>query len=198
VAVSRFEQRLWDELVEQHGAMLLEPPVLLQRTPPAAARIRWIPRGRLSIAAFGTALAGVLAALLIGLGGGGAGTAAYAVTSNGDGTITVTIREIAGLEGANAKLSALGVPVRVVPVEPDCQAIDDSSVPAHVSPERLHAILAPIGPPGSASVKITPGAIPSGDTLVLGARQLDAGAIALGDALYEGHGRGCLPLVLGG
>jgi hypothetical protein len=197
--MSRFEDRLWDELVEQHGALLLEPPpTVLQRTPPAAGRMRWIPRRRLPIAALGTAVAGALAALVIGLGGSGGGTPAYAVTSNGDGTITVTIREIVGIEGANAKLAALGVPVRVVPVEPNCQAAGGDSAPDRVSPEREHTLLSPVGPPSNASVKIAPGAIPSGDTLVIGAHQLDAGAIALGGSLYKGPGRSCLPLVLEG
>ncbi|HEX4437093.1 MAG TPA: hypothetical protein VH061_09890 [Solirubrobacteraceae bacterium] len=197
--MSRFEDRLWDELVEQHGSLLLEPPAtVMPRTPAAAGRLRWAARRRLPIAAFATALAGVLAALLIALGGGGAGTPAYAITANGDGTVIVTIREIVGIEGANAKLAALGVPVRVVPVEPDCPAVSTGSAPDRVSPEREHTILSPVGPAGNASVKVTPGAIPSGDTLVLGARQLDAGAIALGGALYKGPGRSCLPLVLGG
>jgi hypothetical protein len=194
--VSRFENRLWDELVEQHGALLLDPPpAVLQRTPVPVGRLRWAPRRRLSIAAFGTAVAAVLAALLIGLGGsGGGGTPAYAVTSNGDGTITVRIRDVVGIEGANAKLAALGVPVRVVPAEPDCPAV---GTPDRVSPERQHTILSLIGPARIASVKVTPAAIPSGDTLLIGARQLDAGAIALDGALYKGSGGSCLPLVLG-
>jgi hypothetical protein len=198
--VSRFEDRLWDELVEQHGTLLLDPPpAVVHRAPVPAGRVRWAPRRRLSIAALGTAVAGVLTALLIGLGSsGGGGTPAYAVTSNGDGTVTVTIREIVGIEGANAKLAALGVPVHVVPVEPDCPAVGSGSTPDRVSPERQHTILSPTGPPSIASVKVTPAAIPSGDTLVIGARQLNAGAIALGGALYKEPGRNCLPLVLGG
>jgi hypothetical protein len=197
--VSRFENRLWDELVEQHGALLLDPPpAVLKRTPVPAGRMRRAPRRRLSIAALGTAAAAVLAALLVGLGGsGGGGTPAYAVTSNGDGTITVRIRDVVGIEGANAKLAALGVPVHVVPVEPDCPAVGSGSAPDRVSPERQHTILSPTGPPSIASVKVAPGAIPAGDTLVIGARQLDAGAIALDGALYKGPGRSCLPLVLG-
>jgi hypothetical protein len=197
--MSRFEDRLWDELVEQHGALLLEPPpAALPRTLVPVGRTSRALRRLLPIAALGTALAGVIAALVIGLGGGGVGTPAYAVTANGDGTVTVTIREIVGIEGANAKLAALGVPVRVVPVKPDCPAVGKGSAPDRVSPEREHTVLSPVGPAGSASVKITPAAIPSGDTLVLGARQLDAGAIALGGALYKGPGRDCLPLILGG
>jgi hypothetical protein len=119
------------------------------------------------------------------------------VTSNGDGTITVRIREVVGIEGANAKLTGLGVPVRVVPVEPDCPAAGSGSTPDRVSPERQHTILSLIGPARIASVKVTPAAIPSGDTLLIGARQLDAGTIALVGALYKGPGRSCLPLVLG-
>jgi hypothetical protein len=191
--VSRFEDRLWDELVEQHGALLLDAPVAaLPRTPAPARRLRWAADRRLRITALGATMAAVLAALVIGLGGGGGGTPAYAVTSNGDGTITVTIGEIAGIEGANGKLAALGVPVRVVPVEPDCPPPDSASTPDRVSPEREHAILSLTGP-ASASVRVSPAAIPSGDTLVLGARQLDAGAIALSGALYRGPGRSCLP-----
>jgi hypothetical protein len=195
--VSKFQDRLWDELVEQHGALLLEPPAtFLPRTPAPTRRAPWAPRRSLSIIGLGAAVAGVLAALVIGLGGGSSGTPAYAVTSNGDGTITVRIREIVGIEGANAKLAALGVPVRVVTVEPNCPAVGEGSTPDRVSPERQHTIMSLIGTPGIASVKVTPAAIPSGDTLVIGARQLDAGAIAMSGALYRGPGRSCLPLVL--
>jgi hypothetical protein len=189
--MSRFEDRLWDELVEQHGALLAEAPLTI--TPArAGAEVRGRRRRLAPLATLGLALAAALAALVIGLSSGG-GTPAYAVLSNPDGTITVTIRELVGVKGADEKLASLGVPVRVVRSEAGCQIRPGEYDSARISPPLLQRISKLAGPAGS-GVVIAPSAIPAGDTVVIGARELGPGAVGLQTAIYHGMIPPCLPL----
>jgi len=185
--VSSFEDRLWSELVEQHGALLADAP----RRAPAPVRAR---RRRLApVAGLGLAFAAALAAVVIGLSSGG-GSAAYAVTTNPDGTVTVTIRELAGVRGADQKLASLGVPVRVVRSEAGCRVRPGDYESARLSPEQFQRISKLSRAPGSAAIVITPSAIPPGDTVVIGARNISPGAVGLQTAIYRGATPTCLPL----
>ncbi len=181
--MSRFEDRLWAELVEQHGAVLAEPPALAQAPP------RLLRRGPLAAVALALALA--LAALVIALGRGG-GTSAYAVVTNPDGTITVTIRELVGVEPANERLEELGVPARIPPARSDCPTSRADLHPAHLTPEQSRETFEPVGGNGSYSVRINPDAIPSGDTLLLRAYELPSGPIAMRALVIEGAAPSCL------
>jgi hypothetical protein len=183
VAVPRFEDRLWGELVEQHGAVLAEQPVLAHVAP------RRVRRGPLGAVALALALG--LAALVIALGRGGA-TSAYAVVSNPDGTITVTIRELAGVEPANERLEELGVPARIPPAREDCPTSRADLQPAHLTPEQSRETFEPVGGNGGYSVRIDPKAIPAGDTLLLRAYELPSGLIAMRALVIEGPAPSCL------
>jgi hypothetical protein len=189
--MSRFEDRLWDELVEQHGAVLADAPLTLT---PAHARPELRRRRRPApLAALGLALAAALTAIVIGLSSTG-GTPAYAVLSNPDGTITVTIRELVGVKGADEKLASLGVPVHVVRSEAGCQVRSGEYKVPRISPELFQRISKLAGPAGSAALVITPSAIPAGDTVVIGAREPGPGAVGLQTVIYEGTTPPCLPL----
>ena len=83
---------------------------------------------------------------MIGLSSGG-GSPAYAVTSNPDGTITVTIRELAGVTGADETLSSQGVPVRVVHCEAGCPVRRGEYDSVRLSPEQFQRISKPGRPP---------------------------------------------------
>jgi hypothetical protein len=183
--VSRFEDRLWDELVAQHGALLLEAPPRVHVPVPAARR-------RAPIVALGLALAAGLAAIVIALGSGG-NTPAYAVVRNQDGTVTVTIRELVGVEGASRKLESLGVPVRVAGPQAGCITRRGAFHPDRVSPDLTHRIATFTGPPGVATVIVAPNAIPAGDTLLLAAHRSSARSIAFSASLYRGAAPSCLP-----
>jgi hypothetical protein len=47
---------------------------------------------------------------------------AFAVTNHQDGSVTITLNEITGVSGLNAKLASMGIAVRAVPVVSGCNA----------------------------------------------------------------------------
>lgn len=196
--MSRFEDRLLSELLEQHGALLADAPARpLPAMPAARLRLR-VPIPRLLPAgALGLAVAALVAALVIGLssGGGGGGTPAYAVVRNGDGTVTVTVNELLGIEGANEELKTLGVPAVVVRSEEGCSTSPGQYKAAPVSAELSHQIASGSGSGGASSVVIDPAAIPEGDTVAIGVRALETPgepAAGLEIGIYEGAAPPCL------
>lgn len=230
--MSRFEDRLWAELVEQHGALLADPPAgtlapeRADRIAPAgrigpsdgfasapgsdraarAGREARRPAGRRRLAAAAAAtltLAAAIAALVIALGSSGGGTPAYAVVQNPNGTISVTINEIVGLQGASEKLASLGVPVRVVPYSASCTTRAGEYPSAHIDSDLAERISTTVGGPGAPSIVITPSLIPAGDTVVIGARSLGPSngglsPIGLQSQIFKGPGPPCLALGPGG
>jgi hypothetical protein len=180
-----FEDRLWGELLDRHGALLTEAPIRVAAPARSRLQVRRAP-----IAAFLTALAAALVTVVIGLTSGG-GTAAYAVVRNPDGTVTVTIRELVGVSGANQQLMTLGIPVRAAAVEAGCSAKPGELAPGPISPSAER----PFSPRivgGETAVTIRPGAIPAGDTLLLVARQLTPGTVRLGVRVYRGQAPSCV------
>jgi len=203
--VSRFEDRLLAELLEQHGAVLADLPArpLPLRAPARRSRVParpWrVPAARTlaPAGALALALATLLVALVIGFGsGGGGGTPAYAVMRNSDGTVTVTIRELVGVAGANEALGTLGVRARVVRSLRSCPARSGRYRPARLSAEASRQIVQPVFSAGAPSVVIEPSAIPPADTVVIGVRTLDThggpAAVGLETAIYEGSAPPCL------
>lgn len=197
--MSRFQERLWSELVRDHAGALAYPagsrdplrtlPIVEPRRP----ALRGLPAlrpGRLllrpgGLAATLAALAAAIAAVAILSTTGTAPSTAYAVTQNPDGTLTVSIDELTGVAGANTQLARLGARVRVVPVSKGCSASGES-VPI---PPTLAATIAHAEGQGLA---IRPDLVPAGDTLVLTARQAGS-AVDLGYSLY----RGAVPTCIG-
>jgi hypothetical protein len=97
------------------------------------------------------ALAGV--AILL----GGTTTApSFAVTNGPNDSILVTIRDLAGVSGANQRLREFGAPIRVVPIQAGCKS--------HVDLTYLKATQQP------ATISLTPNTIPSGYTAVIAAQ----------------------------
>ncbi len=191
-----FEERLWAELVEHHGAALAAPPARgpARRSPRARLRVR-------TAAGLATAAAALAAALVLVLGGigPGSGPAAYAVVRNPDGTVTVTIREIVGVTGATARLEALGVPARVVGVRPGCGS--RGFTPARLPPQASHGIARIAGGAGHAAIVLDPAAIPAGDTVLVGVEPFGGGPrgeseIGLSVGVFRGPAPPCVaPLV---
>ncbi|HEV3095119.1 MAG TPA: hypothetical protein VGY30_11475 [Solirubrobacteraceae bacterium] len=212
----RFQERLWDELVRDHAAALAYPvaargplrslPIVEERRPalpglPAGRRWPALPRepalrkqpaprlgallrpGRL--AATLTALAATVAVVAILSTTGTTPSVAYAVTQNPDGTITVTIGELTGVTGANAQLAKLGVRANVVPVQAGCTARSESlsGIPPSLSMNIAHV--------QGQGLAIRPDLIPSGDTLVLIAKQVGA-SVGLSYGLYRGAAPACV------
>jgi len=196
--MSRFQERLWGELVREHATTLAYPAGTrypLQRLPivePRTLPLRWQPsarprrlelrRGRL--AAGVVALAVLIATVSILATTGTSPSVAYAVTRNPDGTITISISELKGVDGANEQLAKLGVSVRVLPERADCSS---TGTIVRIPPELAGKVAHPEGQ----GVAVAPGLIPAGDTLVIGARQIGF-FVGLGWGLYQGAPPTCL------
>lgn len=190
--MARFEDRLWNELVEQHGALLAEPPAQIHSPARRRGRVR---RGG-PLAALGLALAAGLAALVIGLSANG-GSSAYAVVTNPDGTVTVTVSELVGVGPANERLTELGLPVRIAPVQDGCPVSRRQLPFVHLPPEQTRALYETLGGRGGVSLRIDPSAIPHGDTLLLSAHELRPGFVALRGLVIEGAAPSCVAPVAG-
>jgi hypothetical protein len=204
--MSRFQERLWEELVRDHAAALAYPagsrdllPGLTIVEPRGAALLgtsalrpgRLLLRpGRLllrprRLAAGLAAIAAIAATVSILTTTATAPSAAYAVTQRPDGTLDISIDELTGVAGANAQLAKLGVRVRVVPVQAGCVAI---GAIAPMAPS-LAGKVAHIEGQGLA---VRPELVPAGDTLVLTAKQIGT-VVGLGYKLYLGAAPECLP-----
>src|SRR5689334_17213944 len=111
--MGKFEDRLWRDLVRRHGAELGQ----IER-PDGQARRRTRPRllagTTLGLAGIGTAIVLILTAAST--------PAAFAVNRNSDGTVSVQIKQLAGIKGANEKLAKLGVRANFVQALPGCKA----------------------------------------------------------------------------
>ena len=105
--MSKFEDRLWRDLVRKHGADLAQMTRPAAK-PPRRARPRLLAGTSIGLAVAGTAAALVLSAA--------SSPPAFAVNRNSDGTWTVSIQKLAAVHGANADLAALGIRARLVVV----------------------------------------------------------------------------------
>src|ERR1700733_15649999 len=110
--MTKFDDNLWREIELSYGSKLGGSQGPLRRGP----RVR-VP----VIAGTGLGVAGASAAAVIVLGAAGS-TPAYAVTRHPDGSVSVTIRRIDGIQGANQRLAQLGIRARAVQVAGGCQA----------------------------------------------------------------------------
>lgn len=218
--MSSFEDRLWSELVREHGQTLAsaDPPRPARpwrsssgprRSPrsPGWPRPRRSPRGLLAAVAIALAAAVAVGALAL---TANTTAPAYAVVVNRDGSVTLTIDELIGVRAANARLSELGVRARVAIVEPGCTArgvrvrfpprrnpngLPEPWIAGMIRPEKSHPGFGGLG------MVIRPAGIPRGDTLLLTARWLNsthAGtpvhAVGLSFGLYRGPAPSCVPL----
>ncbi len=156
--MSKFEDRLWREIVRDHGVDLEQidrPPARL----PRRARSRLLAGTTIGLAGAGTALALAF--------GAASSSPAFAVSRNHDGSVTVVIKRLAGISGVNQKLAQLGIRARAVRVIEGCAVlpppawrlagravVDRSTSVRDVNPAELHA-------------RLVPAQIPAGHTLVI-------------------------------
>jgi hypothetical protein len=162
--MTKFEDRLFGQLMAEHGHHLLvaRQPVEEPAPPWRRARVR---RPVLVGAGAAGVVASVSAVAAVALGGTPA-LAAYSVTRQG-GTVSVSVYRASGVVGANAALRKIHARVVVVPVRPDCRPMSSLPRPRPgLSPSVL--IESGVSRSGhrSVTVKIR-GRIPAGDTLIL-------------------------------
>jgi len=163
--MSDFKDRLWRDLVRDHGDELARV-----RRPAAGDGRRVRPR---VLAGTTLGLAGVGTALALVLGATGS-SPAFAVNRNPDGTVFVRIDRPEAIAAANARLAALGIRVRAVQVIAGCAV--------HLRGREVEVPSAGALPPNAVvravrgrrqalvSVAVDPRRIRRGATLVLAAR----------------------------
>jgi hypothetical protein len=162
--MGKFEDELWTDLMQAHGDEL----AATQRPLAPRGRVRplALTAGAASVIALGTAMASTLTATT--------SAPAYAVTENPDGTVSVTIHDIIGITGANAKLAALGVRARALTFGPDCTQQEHPGLTHPPAPGTMA-----VSSSTPDEVTFRPSAIPVGDTLVLAAKVADNGRVAV-------------------
>jgi hypothetical protein len=154
--MSKFEDRLWRELVRKHGAELS------QMTRPADRRARRA-RPRL-LAGTSVVLAVAVAAMALVLSAASSPTA-FAVNRNADGTYTISLQKLAAIHGANAKLAALGIRAKLVEVSQGCAV--KALPPSAVHAMALARSKAGRPAPPVATARLDPRKIPPGKTQVI-------------------------------
>jgi len=180
--MSNFEDRLFADLMRKHGPTLAA-------TPAPVTRRRMSHSVGYTLSAAGAAIAVAVAIAITVVGGSSA--AAYAVTQTPAGTVTVSIRDISGVAGANRQLHRLGVRAVAVPITPGCPNAaslrrDSKSVGARAQRTESDDV--------AGSFIFDANAVPSGDTLVLAAQLLPSGVIRMTGLLVKGVGPTCLSL----
>jgi hypothetical protein len=185
--MTRFDDNLWRELERKYGSELSG----------ADGPLSSGPRGRLPvIAGASLGVAGASAAAVIVL-GAASSPPAFAVTSHPDGTVSVVIRRIDGIRGANRRLAQLGIRVRAVQVNAQCHAA--------VAPALKHVTIASLkrahgagwvgAASGGVNARIRPMQIARDRTLVIAAVPSKGQVRLVRGRAVRGAIPGCLPPV---
>lgn len=103
----------------RHQIQITEMPELRRLPLVRTARLAIRPR---LLAGGATAVAGAATVAVLTIGAATTATPAFAATSNPNGTVTITLNDLSGVSGLNAKLAAMGVAIRAVPVVSACSA----------------------------------------------------------------------------
>jgi hypothetical protein len=164
--MGEFKDRLWRELEHAHGDDLAR----IDRRADVRRVRRFGPR---LLAGASLALAALAAAIAVALGLGAASTSpAFAVSRNSDGSVTVSITRPDAIAAANARLAALGIRARAVPVVRSCIAapvalrLARSPLIVAYSPQSRGRL---VRPTKVTEVRFYPGRIPLRAMLILDA-----------------------------
>lgn len=151
----------------------------LRSAPAAPPKKKTWRSGRRLFAIFAPGAAAAAAALALVLGTSAAPS--FAVIRLPGGLVRITLNDIEGVSGANAKLKQLGIhSIVVVPVRPGCKS-------------HLQLLYIPIGRHShGASISIAPAQIPAHQTDVLAAKQVSSSDLALGVTRIHGRAPSCV------
>ncbi|MFZ0386402.1 MAG: hypothetical protein WAL22_12095, partial [Solirubrobacteraceae bacterium] len=185
--MTRFDDSLWREVERRYGSELSG----------ADGPLSAGPRRRLPvIAGASLGVAGASAAAVIVL-GAASSPPAFAVTSHPDGTVSVVIRRIDGIAGANHRLAQLGIRARAVQVDAQCQAAVAPALKqvTVATLKRAHGARWVGGVAGGVNARIRPQQIARDHTLVLAAVATKGQVRLVRGRAVRGAIPGCLPPV---
>ncbi len=182
------DELLGAALAKQLHALVsdIEPsPRLIERIDseirePRPTRLMWLPRRlRRPILVVSVPTMAAIAAAIIVLGGSEA-SPSFAVARGTDGAVLVTVHDLQGVAGANAKLQELGIDnVAVVPIRADCHT-------------RVDLTYTGIGTQHETTIRVTPSAIPPNTTVLLAAAPLSSGGVELALGRVTGPAPPCV------
>ena len=183
--MTNFSDQLFTDLMREHAATL-------QRTElpgPSAGHLS-IKRGAWLAGGAGTLAVGVTASLAA-FGGGAA--QAFAVTPHPDGTVTVSLSDLSGVSGANARLQDLGDRVVVVPVRAGCPSMASLPHPRDATGKVSANVTAS---KENGTITVDAHGIPAGDLMVLAVQQR-SNSISIGAALTAPPAPACVSMPTG-
>ena len=185
--MTRFDDNLWREVERRYGSELSG----------ADGPLSPGPRGRLPmIAGASLGVAGASAAAVIVLGAANS-SPAFAVTTHRDGSVSLVIRRIDGISGANRRLAQLGIHVRAVQVDAQCQAAVRPALRhvtvAGVTRDRQTGWVGTVE--GGVKARIRPQQIARNHTLVIAAVPSKGKVRLVRGRAVRGAIPGCLPPV---
>lgn len=182
--MSTFEDRLWVQLVTEHGDRIRLPTPTAPITPTTRSK----PRGRPALIT-GTAIgtAALVTAVVLALSASTTTPPAYAVTTNRDGTVTVTLNDVAAITALNAELARDGIAAQAIPITAECPVRGfPNAMPAGTNPSTY-------------TITIVPREIPAGYTAVVAVGQSPSGQIELAQGAFRSPVPACFnstPMVL--
>jgi hypothetical protein len=178
--MNTFEDRLWADLVREHGDEIRRHG--MPRPPHATSR-----RRPALLAGMALAAAGLIAAAVLAVNAITAPPPAYAVTRNPDGSVTVTLNEIKAITALNAELARDNIPAEAIPLTTDC--------PVHGFPNAM-----PAGTdPSTYTITFDAREIPAGYTAVVAVGETASGQVALAQGAFPSPAPACfnsVPMVL--
>jgi hypothetical protein len=185
--MTKFEDRLFGELITEHGHRLHAAA----KPAPSGRLVRrpvWLATGAIGGVAAATAA-------IVALGSAPA-SAAYSVTRHANGAVTVSVLRSSGVAGANVTLHKMHARVRVVRVRPGCRPIGSLPRPKP-APHPSVKVASKVTKNGHRSVTVTLGTagIPKGDTMILAFSGNPRSGTALGvGGIITGHVPHCVSL----
>ena len=184
--MTEFEDNLWREVERTYGSELSDAPDPLRQR----SRLRVPVLAGTSLGVVGGSVAAVIVLTA-------SSSPAFAVTRHSDGTVSVVIRRMEGIAGANRRLQVLGIRARAVRVSGVCTAAPPQALAqvtvATVRGRRVDWVGAATS---RMAQRIRPAQIPSGRTLVIPAVPGGALVRLVHGRAVSGRVPACLPPVV--
>jgi hypothetical protein len=184
--MTKFDDNLWREVEAKYGPELSQGPGPIH----SRSRLRRpvVAGTSLGIVGAGTAAVVILTAA--------SSSPAFAVTTHPNGTVSVVIRRIEGIPGANRRLAELGIHARAVSIADGCHVLPPPGALRAMAVTTLvrngHSNWV-IGRVGTIRAEIRPAQIPSGRTWVIPAVRAGAVVRLVRGRAVPGAVPACLP-----